>query len=155
MFRRFQRRGFGEAFGTSETSETSSETLKPRNFETSFATLKPSSELRDGIELFNRGEYFAAHEALEDAWREGPSEEKQFLQGLVQAAVGMHHFSKRNLEGARGVLARAIRNLDPYTPKHMDIDVAGLLDLLRLWLNHAEQPAPPPNPPVIEYIGRE
>lgn len=117
--------------------------------------MKPSFHLHDGIALFNRGEYFAAHEVLEDAWREGPAEEKQFLQGLVQAAVGMHHFSKGNMVGARGVLARAIRNLQPFSPLRMDINVAGLLDSLRLWLNRAEHAGPPPTPPVIEYSGRD
>ena len=106
--------------------------------------------LAHGTALFNRGEYFEAHEALEDAWREGPAEEKQFLQGLVQAAVGMHHFSKGNLVGARGVLARAIRNLEPFTPRHMNVNTAALLESLRLWLSSTDSGQPPLTPPAIE-----
>lgn len=113
--------------------------------------MKPlANHLAQGIELFNRGEYFEAHEALEDAWREAPAEEKQFLQGLVQAAVGMHHFSKGNLVGARGVLARSIRNLEPFTPRHMNLNVVALLDSLRRWLSSTDGSAPPHTAPSIE-----
>ena len=116
--------------------------------------MKPSTQLLYGISLFNRGEYFAAHEALEDAWREGPADDKQFLQGLVQSAVGMHLFSKGNLVGARGVLARSIRNLEPFTPQHMEIDVAALLDSLRGWLNGANGSTPPVTRPLMERSQR-
>lgn len=113
--------------------------------------MKPlSNHLSEGVALFNRGEYFAAHEELEDAWREAPAQEKQFLQGLTQAAVGMHHYSKGNQVGARGVLARSIRNLEPFTPRHMDINLAALLDSLRLWLSSTDGTEPPGSAPMIE-----
>jgi predicted metal-dependent hydrolase len=111
--------------------------------------LKP---LHHGIELFNRGEYFEAHEALEDAWREGPADEKKFLQGLVQAAVGLHHFSRGNLVGARGVLARSVRNLEPFAPAHKSIDLDLLLESLRAWLACARDGASPPARPHIHFV---
>lgn len=94
---------------------------------------------RIGIELFNSGEYFEAHEALEDAWRAAPAADKQFLQGMVQAAVGMHHLHAANYIGARGVLARAIRNLEPYSPTRAGVDVERLLTSLRACLACAEE----------------
>jgi predicted metal-dependent hydrolase len=33
-----------------------------------------------GLELFNRREFFEAHEALEDVWRAAPAADKKFLQ---------------------------------------------------------------------------
>ena len=39
--------------------------------------------LEQGLELIAAGEFFAAHEELEDEWREAPPEERDFLQGLV------------------------------------------------------------------------
>ena len=101
------------------------------------------------IELFNRGHYFEAHEALEDAWRAAPAEHKQFLQGLVQAAVGMHHFTRGNRTGARGVLARAVRNLEPYAPERMGVDLGPLLKSLREWLGCAEHGSDPPAAPMM------
>ena len=102
-----------------------------------------------GIELFNRGRYFEAHEALEEAWRASPPEHKQCMQGLVQAAVGMHHFGHGNMTGARGVLARAVRNIEPYAPERLGLTLAPLLESLRAWLACAEQGGEPPAPPAM------
>jgi hypothetical protein len=46
-----------------------------------------------GIDLFNQGEFHAAHDAWEERWL-GPvdGEEKLFLQALIQSAVAFHHF---------------------------------------------------------------
>jgi predicted metal-dependent hydrolase len=59
-----------------------------------------SHKYREGIELFNAGEFFDAHEALEDVWREAGGAEKPFLQGLIQIAVALHHYSTANFAGA-------------------------------------------------------
>src|SRR3954462_13437531 len=45
-----------------------------------------------GIDLFNQGEFHAAHDAWEERWL-GPvvGDEKLFLQALIQSAVAFHH----------------------------------------------------------------
>lgn len=53
-----------------------------------------------GIEFFNEQDYFEAHEAWEDLWAESHGDERRFYQGLIQAAVGLFHFSGGNLGGA-------------------------------------------------------
>jgi uncharacterized protein len=53
-----------------------------------------------GIVLFNRGEFFEAHEVWESLWMETPAPERRFYQGLIQAAVGLCHFGNGNLAGA-------------------------------------------------------
>ena len=93
---------------------------------------------RRGLELFDRGEFFDAHEVLEDVWRAAPAEEKKFLQGLIQAAVGLHHHSRGNLAGARSLLARAERNLSGYAAGHGGIDVSGLRAHLTRWVGALE-----------------
>lgn len=52
-----------------------------------------------GIVLFNRGDFFEAHEVWERLWMEA-SPEKKFYQGLIQAAVALCHFCNGNLRGA-------------------------------------------------------
>lgn len=52
-----------------------------------------------GIVLFNRGDFFEAHEVWESLWMEA-SPEKKFYQGLIQAAVALCHFCNGNLRGA-------------------------------------------------------
>ena len=45
-----------------------------------------------GIDLYNAGEYHAAHDAWEERWM-GPVsvDEKLFLQAMIQSAVAFHH----------------------------------------------------------------
>src|SRR5258707_6166773 len=45
-----------------------------------------------GIDLYNAGEFHAAHDAWEERWmgEVGP-DEKLFLQAMIQSAVAFHH----------------------------------------------------------------
>jgi uncharacterized protein len=83
-------------------------------------------ELRSGVDLFNRGAYFQAHEALEDLWRAAAAPDKSFLQGLTQIAVGLVHHHRGNPVGARSLLARGMANLAGYPEQYLGVDVAGL-----------------------------
>src|SRR6266404_7370062 len=53
-----------------------------------------------GIVLFNRGDFFEAHEVWESLWMDTAGEEKRFYQALIQAAVGLLHFCNGNIRGA-------------------------------------------------------
>lgn len=50
------------------------------------------AEYLAGIDLYNEGEFHAAHDAWEERWRDmaGPRE-KLFLQALIQSSVAFHH----------------------------------------------------------------
>jgi predicted metal-dependent hydrolase len=105
------------------------------------------SELQEGIRLFNAGEYFAAHEVLEDVWRSVNGPDKTFLQGLVQLAVAFHHYSTGNRGGAASVLAKATRNLERCPAGFQGLDIAGLMAAVGEWsaaLADGQQPPPPP-----------
>ncbi|HEY7707256.1 MAG TPA: DUF309 domain-containing protein [Gaiellaceae bacterium] len=83
--------------------------------------------LRDGLELIRRGEYFEAHEELEEAWRAAEPAEKDFFQGLVHVAVAWHHAGRGNRPGCERQLAKAARRLGPFAPAHRGVDVAAVL----------------------------
>jgi predicted metal-dependent hydrolase len=85
-----------------------------------------------GAALFNRGQYFDAHEVWEDVWRAAPVEEKRFLQGLIQIAVALHHHRRGNLEGARSLLARAHRNLAIYADAYNGVDLMAVRNSIRV-----------------------
>jgi uncharacterized protein len=53
-----------------------------------------------GIVLFNRGDFFEAHEVWESWWMDTFGPEKTFVKGLIQAAVGLCHFCNGNMSGA-------------------------------------------------------
>jgi len=95
-----------------------------------------------GADLFNRGEFFDAHEVWEDVWREAPPEHKKFLQGLIQIAVALHHYSRGNVVGARSLLARADINLALYPATYLGIgndDVRKQLAAARNAIEHGRQ----------------
>lgn len=80
-----------------------------------------------GIRLFNEREFFACHDELEEVWGETLGAEREFYQGLIHAAVALHHFEEGNLGGARKMYGSARRYLEPYAPQHGGIDLGRFL----------------------------
>ncbi len=97
-----------------------------------------------GIQLFNDRRFYDAHEIWEDVWRESNGPEKKFLQGLIQAAVALHHHSTGNSVGACSLLERARKNLVEYPEDFGGIRLADLLASLATWRESmlAGRPAP-------------
>lgn len=62
---------------------------------------------RVGLRLFNAGEYFEAHEALEDAWNAEEGIAKSLYRGILQIAVTYLHITRRNYNGAIKVHERS------------------------------------------------
>jgi len=90
--------------------------------------------LEAGLEAYERGDFFEAHELLEPAWM-GTSDlaERALYQGLIKLAAGYVHAVRgnpigmaRNLEGARKHLATSV-GLDPRWGERAGIDLNALL----------------------------
>ena len=92
---------------------------------------KFESAYRAGLELLRAGEYFAAHEQLEDAWRAAPGEERDFFQGLVHVAVAWYQAGRGRRIGTERQLAKAVRRLEPFAPAHRGVALEPLLAQLR------------------------
>jgi uncharacterized protein len=87
--------------------------------------------LQEGLVLFNRGQYYEAHEVWEDLWRATDGPLRLSYQGLVQSAVGLHHRSRANRLGAEALLHRAIRNLEKDPTVETRIDIPDLVRQLQ------------------------
>ena len=83
--------------------------------------------LRAGLELIRCGEFFAAHEELEDAWRAAEPDERDFFQGLVHVAVAWYQAGRGNRVGCERQLEKAARRLAAYAPEHRGVPVASVL----------------------------
>jgi uncharacterized protein len=83
-------------------------------------------EALHGIALFNAGEYFEAHEALETAWRDEPGPVRDLYQGILQVAVTYLHIQRGNYGGATKVSARCKPKLDNWPDTCRGVDVAAL-----------------------------
>jgi uncharacterized protein len=111
-----------------------------------------SSDIKEGVDLFNRAEFFDAHEVLEDIWRAAPQEEKKFLQGIIQVAVALYHHGNGNSIGACSVLRRAFRNLSRYPEGYGGIQLADLLRSVSEWQRAMDEGKPVPQFPRIIVI---
>ena len=76
--------------------------------------------------------------------------EKKFFQGLIQIAVGLHHYGKGNLVGARSLLARAARNLGAYPGTFVGIQLTQLLHCVAEWQQALADNKPAPAFPKLD-----
>jgi uncharacterized protein len=114
------------------------------NLTHSFDTEEFETAYRSGLALIRAGEYFAAHEELEDAWRAAPAEERDFFQGLVHVAVAWYQAGRGREIGTERQLAKAVRRLGPFAPVHRGIDLEPLLAQLRELHEQGSLELPPP-----------
>lgn len=89
---------------------------------------------------FNAGEYYEAHDVLENLWLETRGAEHLFYKGLIQIAGAFVHLQKQFLHPSHAKHGRRLRpavrlfrlgigNLAPYAPRHRQLDLTALLRL--------------------------
>ncbi|MGC1452031.1 MAG: DUF309 domain-containing protein [Candidatus Sulfotelmatobacter sp.] len=115
-------------------------------------TLGDAERYQLGIRHFNAREFYDAHEVWEDVWRESHGMEKRFLQGLIQAAVALHHHSTGNVVGACSLMARARKNLAGCPGDFGEIRVGELLEALGEWRAAIVRGEAAPVCPVIAAV---
>jgi uncharacterized protein len=97
-----------------------------------------------GVELFNTGEYFEAHEVWEEIWTAERGPRRVFLQALIHCAVAMHHHSTGNALGAVRQFRKAIAKLERFPPECEQIAAGALLAWSREALDSVGQGRTPP-----------
>ena len=66
----------------------------------------------EGVRLFEAGEYWECHEALEPLWMEATNLDKSFLGGVILLAAALHKARKMDSpRGGRRNYAKALRHL--------------------------------------------
>ncbi len=101
----------------------------------------------EGLRLFNQGEYWHAHEALESAWLDEHGEARHLYRGVLQIAVTYLHITRRNYAGAVKVYGRSKRWLDPFPETCCGLHLGQLrrdaavvmAEVLRLGPGHIDQ----------------
>jgi len=111
-----------------------------------------------GIDLYNDGEFHAAHDAWEELWM-GPvsPDEKLFLQAMIQSAVAFHHLEIGRPGAARRMYLMAkekFGRLNQQVFMSLDlVDYQAQLDRALSWLLSIPDPReieqPQFQPPVI------
>ncbi|HLX38806.1 MAG TPA: DUF309 domain-containing protein [Candidatus Binataceae bacterium] len=108
-----------------------------------------------GVELFNRGEFFEAHEEMEEAMNllEGDESDWEFYLGLLRAAVANHKLADGIINSAMFHLRAALKFLAPYGDRHRGIKLREFRNALTIQLDrltmHTESMPPAPR---IEFL---
>jgi predicted metal-dependent hydrolase len=90
-------------------------------------SLSAEALLQLGIDLYNAGHYWNAHEAWEEVWLEADRADRNFYQGLIQVAAAFVHVTRNRYPGAVKLLGDGIAKLERYPGGFMGVDIAGLL----------------------------
>ena len=77
-----------------------------------------------GILLFNARDFFAAHDVWEELWADCRGPEQRFYQGLIQAAVGLFHYTGGNVRGAAKLYRSSRAYMEPYGSPYLGLDAA-------------------------------
>lgn len=78
------------------------------------------------MELFNAGEYWQAHEELEQAWKEENSPVGELYRAILQTAVVYLHITRANYNGAIKVYGRVQKWIKPWPEVCRGIEIGRL-----------------------------
>ena len=86
---------------------------------------EPLAELaREGITLFNQGEYYKCHDALEEAWMQDQSPARELYRGILQVGIAYYQIQRGNYRGAVKMLLRLRQWLEPLPPVCRGVNIA-------------------------------
>ncbi|MGR3764892.1 DUF309 domain-containing protein [Rossellomorea sp. NS-SX7] len=73
----------------------------------------PQAYIQYLVYFHGNRDYFECHEVLEEYWKEvDPGNRSSHWVGLIQIAVGMYHYRRNNVHGAKRMLVKALKNLE-------------------------------------------
>src|SRR3989304_5133699 len=83
--------------------------------------------LLQGIQQYNEGYFFEAHETWEELWLQSPWPARQFLQGLIQVAAAFVHLMRHEYPGSVRLLDAGADKLAAFPPDTLGIDAGRLV----------------------------
>jgi predicted metal-dependent hydrolase len=88
-----------------------------------------------GADLFDGGQFFAAHEAWEEHWRvEGDPERRRLLQGLIQVAAAFHKLLNLGAaDSAARLFTRGMAKLDACPTLVATLDLGAFCEAVRAY----------------------
>jgi uncharacterized protein len=93
--------------------------------------------LKEGLTLFNQGEFFEAHEIWEEAWRESQMDERHLLQGLIQVAAGFYKLQTGMPTGTVKLLEKSLVHLEILPPNFYGLALEDLIVSTKTWTQQA------------------
>lgn len=88
-------------------------------------------EILKGIGEFNCSRFYQCHETLEQVWMKKKGNEREFIQAIIQLAVGYYHYKRNNQVGALKLFKAGLERLRRYEPSCLEIDVSKLVKAVK------------------------
>jgi predicted metal-dependent hydrolase len=87
----------------------------------------PEALLQLGVDLYNAGHYWNAHEAWEQVWLDAERDPRAFYQGLIQVTAAFVHVTRNEFPGAIRLLDAGIEKLEKYPATYLGVRLDALL----------------------------
>lgn len=120
------------------------------------ASLPPEqhAQLERGVAQFNDRLFYECHDTLEDLWLGLRGEPRDFVQGLIQLAVGFYHLGNGNRAGAVRLFDRGSGRLSAYPLRYAGLETGPLRAAVARWRAAAASggPLPEESPPTIQPL---
>jgi predicted metal-dependent hydrolase len=84
-----------------------------------------------GIQAFNQGMYYNAHEYFEDAWRDTPDNSREVYRALLHLSGGYYRLSQDRSQAARKFFIRALTWIETFSSPFLGIDTAAIIAQLQ------------------------
>ena len=97
-----------------------------------------AASLAKGMELFNQGEFYEAHEVWEETWGDSQMDDRHLLQGLIQVAAGFYKLQTGMPTGTVKLLEKAQGHLRAVPDDFYNLDLTTLLEKVEHWRAEAK-----------------
>ncbi|MFQ6605239.1 MAG: DUF309 domain-containing protein [Fidelibacterota bacterium] len=95
-----------------------------------------SLSFEEGLQAFQREEYYEAHEIWEELWSDPALADRRILQGFIQVAVSVFHAYQGNLKGARSMVAKALSKWESAPALWHRISMPEFIQSAQHWAEH-------------------
>ena len=96
--------------------------------------IEPFSEndvqFNNAIELFNKQDWYVAHDALEEIWHNTSGRERITIQAILQIAVAQVHLSNNNNNGAMVLYGEGLGRLRNNSLPDLGLDLENFMNLV-------------------------
>ena len=93
------------------------------------------THLIQGLQAFNRGNFYAAHEFFEDAWRETPGQAREFFRALLHLSGGYYRLTQDRPESALKFFQRSLHWISDFPSPYFHVDTSALRSQVELLIN--------------------
>ena len=100
-------------------------------------------KVQKGIQHFNQGDYYEAHEWFEDAWRETPDPSREFYRALLHISGGFYRLTQGKPTAAKKFFSHAEKWLSEFPDDHQGFDLQQLRRNLGKIIKQIDQGHPP------------